>query len=91
MSVAQQSALEREVADLIVETLNLQDTHPEEIDPEMALFGEGLGLDSIDALELSVVIGQRYGVQIKADDADNPNIFASLRSLSDHVGRYRSR
>lgn len=90
-SVAEQLPMEREVAGLIVETLNLQGTRPEEIDPETALFGQGLGLDSIDALELAVVIGERYGVQIKADDAGNVSIFANLRSLSEHIARHRSR
>jgi acyl carrier protein len=83
--------MEREVAALIVEALNLQGTPAEDIEPETALFGQGLGLDSIDALELAVAIGERYGVQIKADDAGNVNIFASLRSLSEHIARYRSR
>lgn len=88
--MAQQSSIEREIAQLIVDTLNLDSTRPEEIDPEMPLFREGLGLDSIDALELAVVIGERYGVQIRADDLGNVRIFASLRSLSEHIARCRT-
>jgi len=83
--------MEREVAQLIVDTLNLEGTRPEAIDPQTPLFREGLGLDSIDALELAVVIGERYGVQIKADDAGNVRIFSSLRSLSEHIAEFRSR
>lgn len=83
--------MEREVAQLIVETLNLEGMRPEGIDPEMTLFREGLGLDSIDALELAVVIGERYGVPIRADDAGNVKIFSTLRSLSAHVAEFRSR
>lgn len=76
--------LEKEVARLIVETLNL-DCQPDEIDPEQPLFGEGLGLDSIDALELAMAISKKYGFQLRSDDADNARIFASLRSLSAHI------
>lgn len=76
--------LEREVARLIVETLNL-DSQPDEIDPEQPLFGEGLGLDSIDALELAMAISKKYGFQLRSDDANNAQIFASLRSLSAHI------
>lgn len=78
------TALESEISSLMVETLNLECT-PEEIDPEAPLYGEGLGLDSIDMLELSLELSKRYGVAIRADDADNRHIFASLRSLSRHV------
>ena len=77
--------LEREVAELIIETLNLEEVRVEDIDPEAPLFREGLGLDSIDALELSLAIGQRYGFQIRADDEQNRQIFASLRALSAHI------
>ena len=83
--------MEGEVAQLIVDALKLEGTRPEEIDPEAALFGEGLGLDSIDALELAVVIRERYGVQIRADDAGNVRVFSSLRSLSEHISELRTR
>ncbi len=77
--------LEREVAELIIDTLNLEDVAAEDIEPEAPLFREGLGLDSIDALELSLAISQRYGFQIRADDEQNRHIFASLRALSAHI------
>lgn len=82
---AAQTNEQRELAELIVTALNLEGVDPAMIDPDAALFGAGLGLDSIDALELSLEISKRYGVQIKADDEDNKRIFASLRSLSDYV------
>ncbi len=83
--MAQQSANQLELAKLIVETLDLQDVDPSHIEPEAPLFREGLGLDSIDALELSLAISQKYGVQLRADDENNKAIFGSLQSLSAHV------
>jgi acyl carrier protein len=77
--------LEKEVATLIIDSLNLEDTEVDDIDPDAALFKEGLGLDSIDALELSMAISQKYGFKIKSDDEDNAEIFTSLRSLSKHI------
>lgn len=85
-----QSPLEHEVARLIVDTLNLEDVAPETIDPEAPLFGDGLGLDSIDALELALAISRAYGFQLRADDADNSRIFSSLRQLSQHVEKNRA-
>jgi acyl carrier protein len=79
------SSLEHEVAELIIESLNLEDMTVDDIDPDAPLFGEGLGLDSIDALELSLAIAQRYGFQIKSDDENNQQIFSSLRALSQHI------
>lgn len=81
--------LEREIAELIVEVLNL-DESAEDIDPEQPLFGEGLGLDSIDALELAVAISKRYGFELRSDDSGNARIFSSLRSLSEHIERNRT-
>ncbi len=78
------STLESEVAKLIVEILNL-DEAPEEINPTEPLFGEGLGLDSIDALELAVAVSQNYGFKLRSDDPDNKDIYSSLRSLSAHI------
>lgn len=78
-------SLEHEVAELIIESLNLEDISVDDIDPGAPLFGEGLGLDSIDALELSLAIAQRYGFQIKSDDENNQQIFSSLRALSQHI------
>ena len=78
------TVLEEEVAQLIVETLNLE-VAPSEIEPEAPLFGEGLGLDSIDALELALAISKRYGFQVRSDDERNKQIFSSLRALSRHI------
>lgn len=83
------SALEAEVAQLIVESLNLEDVKPEDIDPEAALFREGLGLDSIDALELALAISRKYGFKLQSDDKQNSTIFRSLRALSEHVAQNR--
>ena len=83
-----QTALQREVAALLVEALNL-DIAPESIDPEAPLYGEGLGLDSIDILEVALVVSQRYGFQLRSDDDENVRIFKSLASLTDHVAANR--
>ena len=80
---------EAEIAKLIVEALNLE-VAPEEIDPEAPLFGEGLGLDSIDALEIALAISKRYGFQLRSDDERNHRIFASLRALSAHIEKSRA-
>lgn len=74
----------------MVTALNLEVT-ADEIDPAAPMFGEGLGLDSIDILELSLAISKTYGVQIKSDDADNGRIFSSLRSLNQHIQQHRSK
>ena len=82
---SEQTAAERELAELLVESLNLEDVDPAGIDPEAPLFNTGLGLDSIDALELSLAISKKYGLQLRSDNEDNRKIFASLRALSDHI------
>jgi acyl carrier protein len=82
---------ELELARLIVVALNLEDVKPEEIDPEAPLYGEGLGLDSIDVLEMSLAISKAYGVQLRSDDPDNDKIFRSLRSLSAYVRSRRAK
>ncbi len=84
-----QTAAEAEFASLIVSTLNL-DMTAADIDPEAPLYGEGLGLDSIDMLEISLVVAQRYGVKLRADDENNQSIFKSLRSLSAHIQANRA-
>ena len=89
MTVAQ-TDLQREVAGLLVEALNL-DIAPDSIDPQAPLYGEGLGLDSIDILEVALVVSQRYGFQLRSDDANNHQIFRSLRSLAAHVAAHRTR
>jgi len=80
--------LQREIAALLVEALNL-DTAAEAIDPEAPLYGEGLGLDSIDILEVALVVSQRYGFQLRSDDEDNVRIFRSLASLAEHIAANR--
>ncbi len=81
--------LQREVATLIVDTLNL-DHAPEDIIPDQPLFREGLGLDSIDALELAMAISRNYGFQLRSDDSDNDKIFASLAALTAHIEANRA-
>jgi acyl carrier protein len=83
--------LENEVAGLIVTELKLEDVTPGEIDPEAPLFGEGLGLDSIDALELALAVSQRYGFNITSDDPLIGEMFGSLRSLTAHIARNRTK
>lgn len=85
-----QSPAERELAELLVESLNLEEVQPGKIDPEAALFNTGLGLDSIDALELALAISKRYGFQLRSDSEENLRIFASLRALSAHVEQHRA-
>ena len=85
-----QTAAETELAELLVESLNLEDVKPGEIDPEAPLFNTGLGLDSIDALELALAISKKYGFQLRSDNEDNRRIFASLRALSEHIQQHRA-
>lgn len=80
---------ELRLAELIVESLNLEDLEPTQIEPEEPLFGGEYGLDSIDALELALEISKTYGVQIKADDENNRHAFASLRALNAHIESLR--
>ncbi|MEA2790705.1 MAG: acyl carrier protein [Acetobacteraceae bacterium] len=82
-------ALELELAQLIVQTLNL-DVAAASIDPNAPLFGEGLGLDSIDMLEIALAVSQTYGVKLRADDSDNDQIFRSLASLNQYVQQHRN-
>lgn len=81
-------ATEAEVAELIVEALHLE-VSAAEIDPEAPLFGEGLGLDSIDALEIALAVSKRFGFQLRSDDERNGQIFASLRNLAAHIDKNR--
>lgn len=87
---ASTAELQREVAQLMVESLNLE-VAVDEITPDAPLFGEGLGLDSIDVLEVALVISKRYGLQLRADNTDNQQIFSSLRSLCDYIAAKRTR
>jgi acyl carrier protein len=86
---APQSAGERELAELIVSALNLEGVAPADIDPEAPLFKTGLGLDSIDALELALEISKRYGFQLRSDDENNVRIFSTLSSLAAHIEKNR--
>ncbi|MBN8461199.1 MAG: acyl carrier protein [Dechloromonas sp.] len=83
-------ALLPEIAELIVEALNLE-VAPGEIEPDAPLFGEGLGLDSIDVLEIALVISKRYGFQLRSDSEDNVRIFSSLRTLAAHIAARRGK
>ena len=89
MSQAAIEALLPEVADLIVTALNL-DMSPPEIEADAPLFGDGLGLDSIDVLEIALVISKKYGFQLKSDNQDNVRIFSSLRALATHIASQRT-
>ena len=84
------ASLVREIAGLIVSALNL-DVTQDEIDPEAPLYREGLGLDSIDILEVALVISKRYGFKLKDDDKDNVKIFRSVASLAAHVAERRTK
>ncbi|MDP3678121.1 MAG: phosphopantetheine-binding protein [Methylotenera sp.] len=84
------STLQLEVSELMVQALNL-DTAAAEIDPDAPLYGDGLGLDSIDILEVALVISKRYGLQLKADSEDNYRIFSSLRNLVDYVAIHKTK
>jgi acyl carrier protein len=81
---------ELEVARLIVTTLNL-DTAAEEVDPQAALYKDGLGLDSIDILEVALAISKTYGFRMRSDDEDNEKIFSSLRNLTEHIQKHRTK
>jgi acyl carrier protein len=82
-------SLMHEIAALIVTALNL-DVAPSEIEPDDSLYGEGLGLDSIDILEIALEVSKQYGFQLRADNDDNVRIFKSLRSLTDYVWRNKA-
>ncbi|HEY8427303.1 MAG TPA: phosphopantetheine-binding protein [Sandaracinaceae bacterium] len=82
--------LEKELKELIIEALMLEDMAVEDIDSDAPLFVEGLGLDSIDALELAMAIDKKYGVRIKADDEQNRRIFSNVKSLAAYVYQHRA-
>jgi len=88
--VAGQSAAEQALAALIVTSLQLE-VAAEAIGPNEPLFGEGLGLDSIDALELALAISRAHGFELRSDDERNKRIFADLRSLSAHIEAHRTK
>jgi acyl carrier protein len=82
--------LERELAALFVQALNLE-LQPQEIDPEVSLYGEGLGLDSIDILEVALIVSKQYGIQLRADSQENQQIFRSLRHLAKYIAAHRTK
>ena len=82
--------LYREVAELLIVSLNLE-VKADDIGPDEPLYGDGLGLDSIDVLEIALVVSKRYGLQLRADSADNKHVFSSLRNLADHIAAQRTR
>jgi acyl carrier protein len=77
----------RELATLITQAINLE-VAPDQIDPDAPLYGDGLGLDSIDILEVALVVAKRYGLQLKAESEENHHIFASLRTLARYVAAH---
>lgn len=79
----------REVAALLIEELNLE-ASLDAIDPDAPLYGDGLGLDSIDILEVALVVSKRYGFQLRSDDENNEKIFASLSSLANYIAANRT-
>ncbi len=89
-TTTQQTPAEHELAKLLVADLNIDWITADQIEPEAALFGGDLGLDSIDALELALAVSKRYGFQLRSDNPDNQRIFGSLRALSEHVEANRS-
>lgn len=89
VSPATVDALWPEVVALIIEALNMELT-PAEVDPDGPLYGDGMGLDSIDMLEISLVISKRYGFQMRSDNADNEKIFASPRALTAYIASQRT-
>jgi acyl carrier protein len=84
-------ALEQEITALVIESLNLEDMSPQDIDPEAALFVDGLGLDSIDALELGLALQKRYGVTMSADAQETRRHFSSIRSLAAYINASRNK
>lgn len=84
-------ALEQEIVALVIESLNLEDIGPSDIDPDAALFVDGLGLDSIDALELGLALQKRYGVSMSADSQETRRHFSSIRALAAFVSTARTK
>jgi acyl carrier protein len=81
--------LQRELATLLVRALNLE-TLPQDIDPEAPLYGEGLGLDSIDILEVALIVSKQYGIQLRADASENQQTFRSLKHLAEFIAAHRT-
>ena len=81
--------LQREIAVLLVQALNLE-ILPQDIDPEAPLYGEGLGLDSIDILEVALIVSKQYGIQLRADASENQQTFRSLKHLAEFIAAHRT-
>jgi acyl carrier protein len=90
MKVVDLSELEHEIKKIIIDALMLEDTAPEDIETDAALFDSGLGLDSIDALEIAIALEGRFGVTVEDDPEKNQQIFASVRSLARFVNENRA-
>lgn len=84
-----QTAAQHTIAQLLVEALNLEGVNAADIEPDAPLFGDGLGLDSIDALEIALAISQKFGVQMQADDDQTRQAFATLASLTEFVETHK--
>jgi acyl carrier protein len=82
--------LQRELAALFVQALNLE-VKPQDIDPDAPLYGEGLGLDSIDILEVALIVSKQYGIHLRADSQENQQIFRSLRHLAEYIAAQRTK
>jgi acyl carrier protein len=82
--------LQREIASLFVQALNLE-VRAEDIDPDAPLYGEGLGLDSIDILEVALILSKQYGIQLRAEAQENQQIFRSLRHLAEYIAAQRTK
>ncbi len=85
-----EDVLLNEVGQLIIESLQLDDLRGQAIDPDAPLFGQGLGLDSIDALELARAVSQRYAVTLSSEDPAIQTIFTSLRNLTEYLRAHRA-
>jgi acyl carrier protein len=81
----------QEVKAFIIETLDLEDVTPADIDDDAPLFGDGLGLDSIDSLELGVGLQKRYRLKLSAETEETRQIFASVRTLAEYIAAHRAR
>lgn len=85
-----QLAFELEIARLVANVVNLEFA-PEKVDPLAPMFGDGLGLDSIDLLEIALAISQTYGVSLRSDEEDDRPVFANLRAFAAHIAQHRTK
>jgi len=86
----EKTATEQQLAEMLVDVLNLEDVTPGDIEPEDNLFEGGLGLDSIDALEIAVAVSQNYDIHLKAEDEETRSVFRSLRSLAAFIDEQKA-